>query len=94
MSIGVALSAILWIVTVLGFLVWNLYQKNKKMEEIIELQNFYIQSVNAVSSDLDSVINKIDTTMWVQSDPELIQLFENIKSLNLTIKRFTNIDGN
>lgn len=94
MSIGVALSAILWIVTVLGFLVWNLYQKNKKMEEIIELQNFYIQSVNAVSSDLDSVINKIDTTMWIQSDPELIQLFENIKSLNLTIKRFTNINGN
>lgn len=94
MSIGVALSIILWIVTILGFLVWNLYQKNKRMEEIIEFQNFYIQSVNTVSSDLDTVINKIDTTMWVQSDPELIQLFENIKSLNSTIKRFTNINGN
>jgi len=87
MTIGVALSIILWIVTVLGFIVWNLYQKNKKMEEIIESQNFYIQSVNVVSSDLDSIANKIDTTMWVQSDPELIQLFDNIKALNFTIKR-------
>jgi len=89
MTIGVALSIILWIVTVLGFIVWNLYQKNKKMEEIIESQNFYIQSVNVVSSDLDSIANKIDTTMWVQSDPELIQLFDNIKALNFTIKRIT-----
>lgn len=89
MTIGVALSVILWIVTVLGFVIWNLYQKNKKMEEILETQNFYIQSVNMISSDLDPIVNKIDTTMWVQSDPELIQLFDTIKTLNSTIKRIT-----
>jgi hypothetical protein len=94
MSIGVTISIILWIVTVMGFIVWNLYQKNKKMEQIIEVQSFYIQSINSLSSDLDTVANKIDSTMWVQSDPELIQLFDGIKSLNSAIKRFTSVDGN
>lgn len=94
MTLGVALSIILWIVTVMGFVVWNLYQKNKKMEDILEAQNYYIQTMMAMSSELDAIVNKMDTTMWVQSDPELIQLFDTIKSLQYTIKRSTNTNGN
>lgn len=94
MSLGVSLSIILWVVTVLGFIVWNLYQKNKKMEELLQSQDFYISSVYSTSSDLESIIHKIDTTMWVQSDPELIELFENIKNLNAVIKRLTKTNGN
>lgn len=94
MSLGVSLSIILWVVTVLGFIVWNLYQKNKKMEELLQSQDFYISSVYSTSSDLESIIHKIDTTMWVQSDPELSELFENIKNLNAVIKRLTKTNGN
>ena len=94
MTFGVALSIILWIVTVMGFVVWNLYQKNKKMEDILEAQNYYIQTMMAMSSELDAIVNKMDTTMWVQSDPELIQLFDTIKNLQYTIKRSTNTNGN
>lgn len=93
MTIGVTISIILWVVTVMGFIVWNLYQKNKKMEEIIYTQNYYIQNIVSVSTELDLVVSKMDTTMWVQSDPELQQLFETVKSINQLIKRISNTDG-
>lgn len=94
MTLGVALSIILWIATVMGFVVWNLYQKNKKMEEMLQTQDYYIRTMIATSSELESIINKMDTTMWVQSDPELVQLFEAVKNLQYTIKRSINTNGN
>lgn len=94
MTLGVTLSLILWIVTVLGFLIWNLYQKNKKMEELIELQQYYINAISSMAPELEATINKIDSTMWVQSDPELIQLFDTIKSIHSVIKRIGNANGN
>lgn len=93
MTVGVFISTVLWIMTIAGFLVWNLYQKNKKMEEIIEYQNFYVQSINSIRAELELVIHKMDSTMWVQSDPELIQLFEAIKNISEAIKRFNTSDG-
>lgn len=94
MTLGVAISFILWILTITGFVIWNLYKKNKQMEELIEAQNYYIRIINSMSGDLESVVNKIDTTMWVQSDPELIQLFETIKNIQQIIKRTSNTNGN
>jgi hypothetical protein len=88
MTIGIFISTTLWILTVTGFIVWNLYQKNKKMEEIIQNQDYYLQTMKVVTSDLDFIVNKMDTTMWVQADPELVQLFEAVKSVNAAIKRF------
>lgn len=93
MTIGVFISTVLWIITIAGFLIWNLYQKNKKMEGIIENQSYYLQTMKSLTSDLDFIVNKMDTTMWVQADPELVQLFEAVKSVNAAIKRFDINDG-
>lgn len=77
----------LWILTILGYIIWNLYQKNSKMERIIIFQQNYINGIRSIGSEVDQLVNKIDTTMWVQSDPELLQLFESIKNLkNLLIQ--------
>lgn len=93
MSVGVFISFILWIITIAAFIVWNLYQKNKKMEEIINSQGYYLQTMKSLTADMDFIVNKMDTTMWVQADPELVQLFEAVKSVNAAIKRFDINDG-
>jgi hypothetical protein len=93
MTVGIFISSVLWILTVAGFIVWNLYQKNKKMEEIIGSQTYYLQTMKSLTSELDFIVNKMDTTMWVQADPELVQLFEAVKNVNLAIKRFDFSDG-
>lgn len=93
MTIGVFISTVLWILSIAAFIIWNLYQKNKQMEDMIQYQNYYMSSINSIRRDLELAVNKMDTTMWVQSDPELVELFESVKNINETIKRFDQGDG-
>jgi len=39
--------------------------------------------------EFNALVNKIDMTMWVQSDPELLQLFETIKQVQKRVQEFT-----
>lgn len=86
MDITATIAIVLWIVSVIGFVIWNLYQKNRKMEDAIVERDQYIAYIKELSGELESVVYKIDTTMWVQSDPELVSLFETIKSLSSVLK--------
>ena len=89
MEILAIVSIVLWIVTIVGYIIFNLYKKNKKMEEQIIKQINYINNFMLVSSEIDELVNKIDNTMWVQSDPEFLQLMEEIKSLQAMLKQYT-----
>lgn len=86
MDITASIAIILWVVSVISFVIWNLYQKNRKMEDAIVERDQYIAYIKELSGELESAVYKIDTTMWVQSDPELVSLFETIKSLSSVLK--------
>ena len=73
----------LWIIIPLGYIVYNLYSKNKRMESIIIYQREFVRAFLAMSKQFSELTNKIDMTMWVQSDPELMQLFEQIKQMEI-----------
>ena len=88
MEILAIVSIVLWIVTIVGYIIFNLYKKNKKMEEQIIKQINYINNFMLVSSEIDELVNKIDNTMWVQSDPELLSLFESMKELKDLFKQY------
>lgn len=87
------LAIILWVATVIGYIIWNLYQKNKKMEDALVEKNRYITYIKELGVELDFIVHKIDTTMWVQSDQELVSLFETIKALSAVIKGVDSNDG-
>jgi hypothetical protein len=82
------ISVSLWIVTALSYVIFNLYSKNKKMESMIISQNSLIKDFMISSKVFSDLVNKIDITMWVQSDPELLEIFETIKQLKSTLDRY------
>lgn len=79
----------LWFVTIVGAVVYNLYRKNKRLEEIVLNQSSFVNDTLSLLDDFNGLVNKIDMTMWVQSDPELLQLFENIKAIQSRVQQFT-----
>ena len=79
----------LWVLTVLGYVIFNLFQKNKKLERIVIDQQMFINDCIANYKQIDLLADKIDKTMWVQSDPEFLGLMEEIKSLQATMKQYT-----
>jgi hypothetical protein len=79
----------LWALTIIGYVVFNLYQKNRKLEDMVMGQQLFINDTLANYKQIDLLADKIDKTLWVQSDPEFLQLMEEIKALQATMKSYT-----
>jgi hypothetical protein len=85
------IAIMLWILTIVGYVVFNLYRKNKRLEDIVFRQQGFIDTVTASYREIDLLVDKIDKTLWVQSDPEFLQLIEEMKTLQSSIKQYTEI---
>lgn len=84
-----SLTAIaLWVLSVIGYVIFNLYTKNKKLEDLLNRYVNYSSEITILVKDFDELAKKIDSQIWIQSDPELLQLFENIKELQKKSKDF------
>jgi hypothetical protein len=83
------ISIILWISSVIGYIIWNLLEKNKKLESMVVNQANFVNETVVMLDEFNGLVNKIDMTMWVQSDPDLLQLFETIKQIQRRVQDFT-----
>lgn len=88
MILGI-IAIVLWFATIFGAVVYNLYRKNKRLEEIVLNQSSFVNDTLSLLDDFNALVNKIDMTMWVQSDPELLQLFDTIKEIQQRVQQFT-----
>jgi hypothetical protein len=79
---------ILWPLTILSYVIYNLYNKNKKLENAVIKQNNFIDSMLLTIKEIDKAVEKIDSTIWVQSDPELHALFDSVKQIQSQIKDY------
>jgi len=79
---------ILWPTTILGWVIYNLYNKNVKLENAIVKQQRFINEILSTFKDLSKAVEQIDSKIWVQSDPELISLFDSVKEIQSKIKDF------
>lgn len=81
-------SIVLWIGSVIGYIIWNLYNKNKKLETMVLNQQIFIDQIKGCMKEINSCANQIDSKLWVQSDPEFLGLMENVKVMQSRINDF------
>lgn len=81
-------ALILWIATVIGYVIWNLYNKNRKMEQMVIAQQLFIDNIKDCMKEINVAANQIDSKIWVQSDPEFLALMENVKVMQNRINQF------
>lgn len=79
---------VLWPVTILTYIIYNLYRKNVKIENMLIKQSSFINMVILTFRELTKTTDQIDARVWSQSDPELEALFNNVKELQAKIKDF------
>ena len=78
----------LWIATVIGWIIFNLYTKNRKLEQMVVNQQSFIDGVKDCMKEINTCANQIDSKLWVQSDPEFLSLMENVKQMQGSINNF------
>ena len=87
MSIGI-IALIVWGVSVIGYIIYNLFNKNRKLEQMVVSQQVFIEDIKGCMKEINTCANQIDSKLWVQSDPEFLSLMENVKQMQSKINNF------
>ena len=87
MTIGI-IALVIWVVSIIGYIIWNLFNKNRKLEQIVVTQQVFIDDIKGCMKEINVAANQIDSKLWVQSDPEFLSLMENVKQMQSRINEF------
>ena len=82
------ISISLWVLTIVGYVVYNLYQKNTKLENIVIQQANFIDALKKVIQGSDKVIRELDTKIWTEGDKELAAVFQNLRAIQEALNQF------
>lgn len=84
----IIISVAIWAVSVISWIIFNLFNKNKKLENMVINQADFINGMRSNIKQFDELANKIDSQIWVQSDPEFLALFEKIKEMQSMVQNY------
>lgn len=78
----------IWITTVVGWIIYNLYQKNVKLETTVINQATFIANLQALIGESDKALKALDDKIWLESDKELQTVFQNLKAIQEALNQF------
>jgi hypothetical protein len=81
-NVGIVLLAII------SYVIINLLRKNEKFEEMIEMQNQYIETISNLMRESDKKVKEIDSKQIFQSDDEIGWFFTGIKEIQELINEY------
>jgi hypothetical protein len=87
MTLGI-IAITVWVVSIIGYVIWNLFQKNRKLEKMAVSQQVFIANIKDCMKEINNCANQIDSKLWVQSDPEFLSLMESVKEMQNKINEF------
>jgi hypothetical protein len=61
----------IWILTVVGWIIFNLYRKNIQLENTVIAQANFIAGLQALIGESDKALKDLDDKIWLESDKEL-----------------------
>ena len=79
---------LLWVVTVIGWIIYNLYQKNIKLERTVLNQATFIAGLQGLIGESDKALKGLDDKIWMESDKELQTVFHNLKAVQEALNQF------
>jgi len=88
MTVSTLLNIALWFFTIIGYIVFNLYQKNIKLERIVEDQNQLITNMQAIVEQSDKMLSEMDKRGIFKSDDEVGTFFNTAMEIQNLLNQF------
>lgn len=82
------IALILWPVTILGYILFNLYQKNIKLEAMVIRQENLLAGLSGVIGESEKVMKELDTKIWTEGDKELAAVFQNLRMIQEALNQY------
>jgi len=87
MTLGI-ISIVLWVLTIFGYIVWNLNQKVAKLEQIATKQKIVIDSVTAIVEESNKQLAQADLTEAFKSDDQIGFFFRNLQNIQDSLNHY------
>jgi lipopolysaccharide biosynthesis regulator YciM len=78
----------IWVATVIGWIVYNLFKKNVKLEQTVIAQATFIAGLQSMIGESDKALKNLDDKIWMESDKELQIVFQNLKAVQEGLNQF------
>ena len=78
----------IWLATVVGWIIFNLYRKNVKLENTVLNQANFIGGIQNLIGESDKALKDLDDKIWLESDKELQVVFQNLKAVQEGLNQF------
>lgn len=88
--LSILINLNIWILTIVGFVIYNLYSKNVKLEEIVQKQNQSLEVIAQIIDDSDKLIKEVDQLGAFRSDDEVGFFFKALITIQETLNSFKN----
>ena len=87
MILGI-ISIVLWVATIIGYIIWNLNQKVVKLEQIATKQKIIIDSVSAIVEESNKQLAQADLTEAFKSDDQIGFFFRNLQNIQDSLNHY------
>ena len=85
---GMLIMLFIWIATVVGWIIYNLYQKNVRLETTVLAQANFIGGLQQLIGESEKALKNLDDKIWMESDVELQTVFQNLKAVQEGLNQF------
>jgi hypothetical protein len=85
---GMLIMLFIWIATVVGWIIYNLYQKNVRLETTVLAQANFIGGLQQLIGESEKALKNLDDKIWMESDIELQTVFQNLKAVQEGLNQF------
>ena len=81
------IAILLWVITVLGFIFNNLWQRINKLEQLVEKQAARINETKQAVNNITYAFDKIDEEQTFRGNDYVGQMWLELKNLNESLKQ-------
>lgn len=83
------LNISLWVLTIIGYVIYNLYTKNIKLEEMVMERDRTLQALSNIINESDRLLKEVDQIGAFKSDDEIGFFFNSVKAIQETLNEFS-----
>jgi hypothetical protein len=83
------LNLALWIFSITCYIIYNLYKKNVKLEEMVTERDNKLNSLSSVIVESNKMLKELDTLGAFKSDDEIGFFFQAVKQIQETLNQYT-----
>jgi len=87
MILGI-ISIVLWVLTIFGYIIWNLNQKVIKLEQIATKQKIVIDSVASIVEESNKQLSQVELTEAFKSDDQIGFFFRSLQNIQDSLNHY------